>query len=403
MWVSQRPLGTDITDRARRTPYDHVGNAVFWPLAVLLIIHRVFVLAINGNITDDFSTVYYALRRFLDGERIYNEVYYFVDPHYLYSPGATLFLSPLGMLTDFDAARLCFIIANAASVVVALGILTRLFGFSLHSMVWPVSIAGAFATESVRNTLVFSNINGLLLLALVGFYALLLSDRRWSAGLLLGCAILIKPIFAPLLFLPFVKANWQTIASAFVIPVGFNAVAWATIPTSHEYLSRTIPYLGETRDFANSSLPGIAVYFGMPTWQEKFWFFFFAAVVIVGLVALLRYRYSDPLLWMVCTGSLLLAGVFFLSSLGQMYYSMLLFPLLFTTTLARSPMHTWVAWLAAYGFLSADEWRSDEWIDAGRWITYLKPTIGWGLILLCIAVSATMWVLSELHSKERQS
>ncbi|MDU0477843.1 glycosyltransferase family 87 protein [Staphylococcus chromogenes] len=403
VWVAPHPLGTGAAAENRRTRIDAIGNAIFWPLSIVLILHRVFVLAVNGSITDDFSTVYYALRRYLDGVEIYNENYSYVDPHYLYSPGATLFLSPLGMVEEFSTARMCFIVANALAIVAALAILTRLFGFSLRSFVWPLAISLAFATESVRNTLVFSNINGILLLALCGFYALLLRERRWAAGVVLGFAILIKPIFAPLLFLPFAKANWQTILSALAIPVALNAVAWWTIPTSHSYVTRTIPYLGQTRDFANSSLPGMALYFGMPPWQEKFWFFFFAAVVIVGLLALLRYRYSDPLLWVVATSSLLLAGVFFLSSLGQMYYSMLLFPLLFTVTLRRSPMHTWVAWLAAYGFLSADEWRttSEDWIDFGNWLSYLKPTIGWALIIICIATSAVIWVVSSPHASTR--
>lgn len=379
----------------RRTPFDRVANLALWPLAVMLVLHRVFVLAVNGSVTDDFSTVYYALRRFHDGVPVYNETYYFVDPHYLYSPGATLFLSPLGLQTDFDTARTIFIIANAVAIIVALGILTRFFGFSLRSGVFPAAVALAYLTEAVRNTLIFSNINGLLLLALTGFLSLFHADKRWAAGVVLGLAILIKPIFAPLLFLPFVKANWQTIVSALAIPVVLNVVAWPIVPQASDYVTRTMPYLGLVRDFANSSLPGIAVYFGMPGWQEKFWFFTFAAIVVAGLLALLRYRYSDPLLWLTGTSSLLFAGVFFLSSLGQMYYSMLLFPLLFTVFLPRSPMHNWLAWLAAYGFLSYDDWNSVEWIDSSRWFNFLLPTVGWALTVVVISVSAVVWVIID--------
>lgn len=374
---------------------DALANAALWPIAVMLIFHRVFVMAINGNVTDDFSTVYYALRRFHDGIPVYNETYHFVDPHYLYSPGATLFLSPLGLQTDFDTARTIFIIANALAIVAALGIITRLFGYSLRSALFPLSVVIAYLTEAVQNTLVFSNINGVLLLALASFLSLLHHDRRWAAGIVLGFAILIKPIFAPLLFLPFVKANWQTILAAVMIPVGFNLAAWPVVPQAGDYVTRTMPYLALTRDFANSSLPGIALYFGMPEWQEKFWFVVFAAIIMAGLFALLRFRFSDPLLWLVCTTSLLLAGVFFLSSLGQMYYSMLLFPLLFTATLGRSPMHNPLAWLAAYGFLTHDNWNSDVWIDTGRWFTFLLPTTGWALILIVIATSAVVWALSD--------
>lgn len=400
-WVSGDPAPVTHSAAPRRTGLDRIGNHALWPLALVLVIHRVFVLAINGNVTDDFSTVYYALRRFHDGVPVYNETYYFVDPHYLYSPGATLVLSPLGLQTDFDAARTIFIIANALAVIGGLAVATRMFGFSLQSMVFPLTIVIAFFTESVQNTLIFSNINGVLLLAFTGFLHFLYWDKRWRAGIVLGFAILIKPLFAPLLFLPFVKAQWQTLVAALFIPIACNIIAWPLVPGAHDYVTRTMPYLGETRDFANSSLPGIAIYFGMPNWQEKFWFFVFAAIIIVGLLALLRYRYSDPLLWLVCTSSLLLTGVFFLSSLGQMYYSMLLFPLLLSVVHRRSPMHSWVAWLAAYGFLSYDNWNSSEWIDTGRWVTFLLPTAGWALLIICICVSAVVWVLQDAQKGQR--
>ncbi|MEJ5996881.1 glycosyltransferase family 87 protein [Corynebacterium sp. H130] len=394
LWVSSAP--SQARDGVRRTPWDLVANVALWPVAVMLVLHRVFVMAINGSVTDDFSTVYYALRRFHDGVPVYNETYHFVDPHYLYSPGATLFLSPLGLQTDFDTARTIFIITNALAIVAALGVLTRLFSYSLRSAIFPFSVVVAYLTEAVQNTLVFSNINGVLLLALASFLSLLYHDKRWAAGLVLGCAILIKPIFAPLLFLPFVKAQWQTVLSAISIPVAFNLAAWPVVPQASDYVTRTMPYLGLTRDFANSSLPGIALYFGMPEWQEKFWFLMFAALIVAGLIGLLRLRYSEALLWLACTSSLLLAGVFFLSSLGQMYYSMLLFPLLFTALLPRSPMHNPVAWLAAYGFLTYDNWNSKEWIDTGRWFTYLLPTTGWALILIVISVTAVVWAFHDV-------
>ncbi|WP_370625773.1 glycosyltransferase family 87 protein [Corynebacterium sp. TAE3-ERU16] len=395
LWTSPGPRVTPATPTPRTTGFDRVARMVFWPLSLMLIVHRVLVLSVNGSVTDDFSTVYYALRRFHEGVPIYNETYHHVDPHYLYSPGATLALSPLGLLTDFSSARMWFICLNAAAIVAGLGILTRMFGYALSSAVFPSSVFFAFLTEAVRNTLVFSNINGILLLALAGYLYCLLHERRWAAGILIGLAILIKPIFAPLLFLPLVKLNWRTVCTGVLLPAVVNAVAWPIVPGAGDYITRTIPYLGEVRDYANSSLPGIATYYGMPWWQEKFWFIFFAAVIAVGVVVLLRWRYTDPLLWVSTTSGLLLAGVFLLSSLGQMYYSMLLFPLLFTVLLRRSAMHSPVAWIAVYCFLSADVWFSDEWLDLGRAMHYLKPTVGWALIVTTITVAAVVWWWQE--------
>lgn len=65
-----------------------VLRSILWPLAILSIIHRSFVLATNGYITDDFAPVYRAVVNFKLGWDIYNENFNHVDPHYLYPPPA---------------------------------------------------------------------------------------------------------------------------------------------------------------------------------------------------------------------------------------------------------------------------------------------------------------------------
>lgn len=397
-WVAPAPL-TDPSDLspgvARRTAWDRVGNAIFWPLAVVLVIHRVFILALNGAITDDFTTVFSAVRRFIEGTPVYNEIYHHVDPHYLYNPGATLLLTPLGFAGDFQVARTLFIIVNAVAIIVALGLLTRLFGFSLKSLVWPGAIVAAFLTESVRNTLIFSNINGVLLLALVAFLCLLLSGRSWWAGIIIGLAILVKPQFAPLLFLPAVKLDWRTVTGGISVPVAFNIIAWPLVPGASDYLTQLVPYLGEVRDYANASLAGFAVYFGMPSVLETGLWLIFAAFVATGVIVLLRWRYTDPLLWASTTSGLLLTGVFFLSSLGQMYYSMMLFPLIFTVLLRTSVFHTWTAWLGAYFVLTPDSWLSLGWPDLSRWLGFFGATLGWAILIIVISVCSVVWWRNE--------
>ena len=169
MWVDTPKPAPEKTTGLRTTFLDPWAPIAFWPLAVIVVLHRVFFLALRGSMTDDFSTVYFALRRFLDRQPVYDEIYYFVDPHYLYNPGATLILSPLALPAEIELARIGFIILNALAIITALAQLTKLFGFRLHGAVLPMSIVLAFATEAVTNTLVFANINGILLLALVSY------------------------------------------------------------------------------------------------------------------------------------------------------------------------------------------------------------------------------------------
>src|SRR5690625_3566322 len=153
-------------------------TAAAWPLAVVLALHRTVITAFNDTATDDFTTVYNALSRALTGLPVYDQAYHHVDPLYLYNPGATLLLLPMGLVDNFDAVRYAFIIVNSLAIILALALLTRLVGQSLRGPVWPVAIAIGFSTESVINTLTFSNINGILLLLLSVFlFCFVLSFR----------------------------------------------------------------------------------------------------------------------------------------------------------------------------------------------------------------------------------
>ena len=360
--------------------------AAAWPVAVLLVLHRLFLLARAGSVTDDFTTVWSAARRFVERVPVYNEVYSHVNPHYLYNPGATLLLSPLGLISDIDLARPLFIAVNAACIIAALAWLTKLAGRPLSGPTFPVAVALAFCTEAVTNTLVFSNINGILLLALVAFIALLLARRDIAAGVVLGLAILVKPMFAPLLVL---QLRWRPALGAIGVPVVMNLIAWPFTPGARDYLDVVVPYLKVTRDYANSSLSGFAVYFGMPRWAHALLFLLLAAAVAGAVLGLVRVRHSQDLLYLAVGSGVLLAGVCLLSSLGQAYYSMMLFPALFTVFHPDSPLRSWPAWLGAALCLSPLNWSSPLHPLTGSWLNTFLPTAGWAVFIVACAA----WVL----------
>ena len=376
------------------------GNAFAWPVAVLLIVHRLAVLARAGSVTDDFTTVWSAARRFVDRVPVYNEVYHHVDPHYLYNPGATLLLAPLGFLDSVEAARPWFILVNAVAMVAALAWLTRLSGRELREPVFPVALSLAFATEAVTNTLVFSNINGVLLLALTAFIALSLRGRDLASGIVLGLAIVVKPMFAPLLVLPLMRRRWSATAAGIAVPAGLNALAWPLTPGAADYLTKLVPYLKITRDYANSSLSGLAVYFGMPQWLHAVLFVLFAAAVVIAVLGLAEWRERDPLMWLSMSSGVLVAGVCLLSSLGQAYYSMMLFPALFTALRPASPMHAWTTWLGAVLCLAPLDWSTPQRRLAGQWLTTFLPTAGWA-VFITAAASWVAWMLIADAKKGR--
>ena len=364
-----------------------VLRSVLWPIAILSVIHRSYVLGTTGYITDDFGPVYRAVVNFKMGWDIYNEHFDHVDPHYLYPPGGTLIMAPFGYM-PVDASRHWFIFINTVAIVVAGYFLLRLFNFTLSSVAAPALLLAMFCTETVTNTLVFTNINGCILLLEVLFFRWLLDGKvnhEWWAGVAIGLTLVVKPLLAPLLLLPLLNRQWRALATAFLVPLVFNAAAWPLISDPMNFVTRTVPYIFSTRDYFNSSILGNGVYYGLPMWLILLLRIVFAGLAVASLVLLYRYyRTRDPLFWMLTSSGVLLVASWLVLSLGQAYYSMMLFPFLMTVVLPNSVIRNWVAWLAIYGFMTMDRWLLWYWPTTGRFLEYMKVTYGWSLILVVV-------------------
>ena len=364
-----------------------VMRSILWPLAILFIIHRSYVLATNGYITDDYGPVYRAVSNFRRGWDIYTEHFDYVDPHYLYPPGGTLLMAPFGYL-PVDASRWWFESINCVAIIIAAYFLVRLFGYGLTSVAYPALLVAMFCTESVINTLVFGNINGCVLLLEVLFFRWLLDGKvnnEWWAGVAIGLSLVVKPVLAPLLLLPLLNRQWRAVVTAIVVPVIFNAAAWPLVSDPMNFVTRTLPYIFSTRDYFNSSILGNGVYYGLPMWLIMLLRISFAVLAIAALWLLYRYyRTRNPLFWFTTSSGVLLIASWLVSSLGQGYYSMMLFPFLMTVVLPNSVIRNWVAWVAVYGFMSADRWLMWHWPTTGRALEYLRVTYGWCLMLVVI-------------------
>ena len=364
-----------------------VLRSILWPLAILFIIHRSYVLATNGYITDDYGPVYRAVVNFKMGWDIYNEHFNHVDPHYLYPPGGTLIMAPFGYL-PVDASRYWFITFNTIAIVLAAYFLVRLFGYGFKSVALPALLAAMFISESVINTLVFGNINGCILLLEVLFFRWLLDGNKsheWFAGVAIGLTLVVKPLLGPLLLLPLLNRQWRAVVAAIIVPMVFNAAAWPLISDPMNFVTRTARYIFTTRDYFNSSIAGNGLYYGLPIWLILLLRIAFGVLAVLSLWLLYRYyRQRDPLFWMATSSGVLLIASFLVLSLGQGYYSMMLFPFLMTVVLPNSVLRNWVAWLAIYGFMSADRWLLGHWPSTGRFLEYMKFTYGWCLMLVVV-------------------
>jgi arabinofuranan 3-O-arabinosyltransferase len=364
-----------------------VLRSILWPLAILLIIHRSYVLATNGYITDDYGPVYRAVSNFRRGWDIYNEHLDYVDPHYLYPPGGTLLMAPFGYL-PVDASRWWFESINCAAIIVAAYFMIRLFGYTFSSVAYPAVLVAMFCTESVVNTLVFGNINGCVLLLEVLFFRWILDGKvshQWWAGVAIGLSLVVKPVLAPLLLLPLLNRQWRAVVTAIAVPVVFNVAAWPLVADPMNFITRTLPYIFSIRDYFNSSIQGNGVYYGLPMWLILLLRIVFALLAVVAIWLLYRYyRTRDSLFWFTTSSGVLLIASWLVSSLGQGYYSMMLFPFLMTVVLPNSVIRNWVAWVAVYGFMSADKWLMWHWPTTGRALEYLRVTYGWCLMLIVV-------------------
>lgn len=370
-----------------------VLRSILWPLAILMIIHRSYVLATNGYITDDYGPVYRAVVNLKRGWDIYNEHLNYVDPHYLYPPGGTLIMAPFGYL-PVDASRHWFITINAIAIIAAAYLLLRLFNYTASSVAFPALLVAMFCTESVINTLVFGNINGCLLLLEVLFFRWLLDGRtghQWWAGVAIGLTLVVKPVLGPLLLIPLLNRQWRALVTAFVVPVVFNLAAVFSpiqrfrVSDPMGFVTNTLPYIFSIRDYFNSSIQGNGVYYGLPMWLIWLLRIGFALLAAASVWLLYKYyRERAPLFWMATTSGVLLIASWLVLSLGQGYYSMMLFPFLMTVVLPNSVLRNWVAWLAIYGFMSADRWLLVHWPTTGRALEYLRVTYGWSLMLVVV-------------------
>lgn len=371
-----------LEPRTARTTADVIRFAL-WPLAVMTVLNRVFIKAVNGFVTDDYKPVYQASLDFLNGREVYTANFDSVDPHYLYPPSGTLLIAPIAVI-DYEKSRWLFILLNAAAILLACYLLLRLFNYTLRSIAAPVLLLAMFMSETVINTLVFTNVNGCLLLAEMLFLILLLQRRDLWAGVIMGLTIAVKPTLAPLLLIALVRKQWNIVITATVVPVVLTAIAWPLSRDPEEFFTRTFPYLLETRDYFNSAIPGNAEYYGLPPWLTWGIRLSMAVLVLLSLWILYRYYREDELFFVTTSAGVLLTAEFLLASLGQMYYSMMLFPFLMSVVLRNSVLRNWPAWLAVFGFLSYDKWLSDRWPDIGRNLEYLRITFGWGLLLIVV-------------------
>ncbi len=355
-------------------------SAALWPLSLASFAHLVFRSYVEPRNLFDFRTLYDGAVRFLDGASAYG------DPWFLLTPSGLLIVAPFGLF-DHDTGFAVWNTLSIAACLIGVALTLRFIGVSLRGPVAAGTLLALSLSEGLTSTLIFGNLNNTLLLALgAGF---LLAERRGRsvlAGVLLGLSLAVKPVLILLVFIPLLRRGWYSLAWAAVIPAVLNVLGFLVTPHRDDFLRVTVPALVESRPDYNTSLTAVGAYFGVP---EPALTALRLLVLAVALMVVWRLRtLEDTVLRLGVTYAVLLLATFLGASLSQMYYSILLLPLLLTVIRSTSPMYSPVAWLGVYLFSSLNYWALPGRPGPTEAFAVSRATIGWILLFGVLAVWA---------------
>ncbi|WP_077796744.1 glycosyltransferase 87 family protein [Streptomyces sp. JHA26] len=292
----------------------------------------------------DNAIVVRAARTWLAGGSPYD------DPHFLYLPSAVLAAVPQALLPG-AVLRVLAPLAVTGLLALAWGCALRLHRVPYGSRLGVLGLVGLAAGFAPFGHLV--RLGNWTVTAAVGLpLCLLLASRgRWTAaGAVIGAAVALKPLLAPVVLLFVFAGRWRPLAAAVLVPALASGAAALAMPDPAGFLTRTLPFLlhgddGFVRLYEASPaavLPRLGV--AGPLAQG-------VAVAAAGagvLGAYLRWRRADPgPLRYAETGAGLMLSVFLVSRPSYDHYLLVAVPLLlaglpYAGAVARGP---WF-WLA---------------------------------------------------------
>jgi arabinofuranan 3-O-arabinosyltransferase len=352
-----------------------------WSACALSLILLVAV-SYHQNEAVDFRPVWEGVTAFLHGGHPYS-VNLFVYP-----PSSLLLFAPIGFV-GFDAARLAFILFDAALILVAAALCLRLFQVSRRSLMVPVFCLAVILSAPVGTTIHLGNVNGLVFAGECAFLLAAARERWAMAGWLLGLTLAIKPVLAPLLLLFVFARQWGAIARAALLPCALSAVALFFAEAGNEFFTITVPFLleGNASDLQgfNMSLEGTGNALGVPSLVIGA--VRAASVALVGLLLWLRMRErEDSFAWLLDATGLVLIATLLAFSFSWSYYALYLVPVLVLIATRASRARRWALWPALFLIASPDVfiWRHSSPLASD--LATVRVTAG--LLLLIVGFAA---------------
>ncbi|MEU5956834.1 glycosyltransferase family 87 protein [Streptomyces sp. NPDC047525] len=204
-------------------------------VVLLAAVVRVGLRGPDGGM--DNAIVVRAAEAWLEGRSPY------ADRHFLYLPGAVLAAVPQALLPQ-SVVRFLVPAGVTASLVVGWGCALRIHGVAWRSrfaVLGLLALAVGFAP--------FGHLIGLgnwtvASAAALPLALLLVCRGKWvAAGLVIGVAVAVKPLLAPVVLLFVFARRWKGLGAAVLVPAVVSAGAALAMPDPAGFFTRTLPFL----------------------------------------------------------------------------------------------------------------------------------------------------------------
>ncbi|MFI7010301.1 glycosyltransferase family 87 protein [Streptomyces sp. NPDC050145] len=215
-------------------PASRLGWVVLGVVLVAVPLHSSLRSVAGGM---DNGIVVQAARVWLDGGSPY------ADPHFLYFPSAVLAAVPQA-LVPVGVLRACVPALVTCGLAGAWAAALRLYGVpwrSRFAVGGLLALALGFAPFAHLVTL--GNWTVTAAVALPCALLLAVWERWLAAGLVLGAALALKPLLAPVALLFVLARRWKGLAAMVLVPVVASLGAALAMPDPAGFVTRTLPFL----------------------------------------------------------------------------------------------------------------------------------------------------------------
>jgi arabinofuranan 3-O-arabinosyltransferase len=309
---------------------------------------------------------------------------------FLYPPSALLLLLPLGAL-NVHAAKALLFVANIAAILLATGLLLRLFRLRSAGLAGAVALCGLSLAYPVFFTLGAGNVDALVLLGFAGF--LIAADRgSWTIGAaLLGLTLALKPVLAPVVLILMLYWRWAAVLVAVLVPSVLSGIALLAIPGSRAYFSNAVPLFWHGQNLriqeVSYSLASVGRRLDVPVPVTDA-----IRVALLAATALLLWKRlkgnaAEPRR-LIELSTIALASAFLLASFAFPTYGVFLLPFAVTVAAWTSAAQHWITWSALFCVGTTQSWYLDR---LPRRLNQLLATrFTFGLLLVLLAAYTAM-------------